>query len=394
MAGMFSESTEHMVELFNTLYKPHPWHGVSPGSVDELPNTVRCFIESVPGDAVKYEVDKPSGYMIVDRPHKYSSMCPTLYGFVPQTYCGARVAHRAMERNPQITDIVGDGDPLDICVLSSRPLVHGNVMVHCRPIGGFRMIDNGEADDKIIAVIIADPAWGHWTNISDLPAPLLDMLKHYFLTYKEKPDSDKSAPSPVVIPEVYDADEARHVLSLSLFDYVEKYGKMKHTFFAALAHMLSGAVASCHAQAAACAHGHTSSVVDEVESVAAAAAAGLGDPTPHRGIAPCAASTPLRVPMNSPPVVAAAGPMTSVFGGRINTVAENIAATQHLASYYYALARANEMNAAPTASPTGAAALPPAAVPLGTPLVAPAASPIVAATSTAADADMESAHKR
>ena len=99
------------------LFKPHPWHGIPIG--DDAPRTVTCFIEIVPTDTVKYELDKATGYLKVDRPQKFSNVCPTLYGFIPQTYCGEQVGAFCGERTGR-QGIVGDGDPLDICVLTEK----------------------------------------------------------------------------------------------------------------------------------------------------------------------------------------------------------------------------------------------------------------------------------
>ena len=93
------------------LYKPHPWHGVSPG--ENCPDLVTAYIEIVPGDSVKYEIDKVSGYLKVDRPQKFSNQVPALYGFIPKTFCGEEIAKYASEKcSSKVTK--GDGDPLDI----------------------------------------------------------------------------------------------------------------------------------------------------------------------------------------------------------------------------------------------------------------------------------------
>src|SRR5271155_4506872 len=98
-------------DLLRLLLKAHPWHGVPIGA--EFPQTVTVYVEIVPTDTVKYELDKPSGYLRVDRPQKFSSVCPSLYGLVPQTYCGSLVGAYCAERTGR-SQIVGDGDPLDI----------------------------------------------------------------------------------------------------------------------------------------------------------------------------------------------------------------------------------------------------------------------------------------
>ena len=94
--------------LLGLLFKRHPWHGVAIGA--EAPDVVTCYIEIVPTDTVKYELDKMTGHLKIDRPQKYSSVCPTLYGLLPQTYCGERVAEASRQRTGR-ADIVGDGDP-------------------------------------------------------------------------------------------------------------------------------------------------------------------------------------------------------------------------------------------------------------------------------------------
>ncbi len=134
-------------------YKAHPWHGISPG--DKTPEIVTAFIEMVPTDTVKYEIDKATGYLKIDRPQKFSNIVPILYGFIPRTYCAERVAEFAAAKSGKPV-VRGDGDPLDICVLSERTVTHGNIILPAIPIGSFRMLDKGEADDKIIAVMKGD----------------------------------------------------------------------------------------------------------------------------------------------------------------------------------------------------------------------------------------------
>jgi inorganic pyrophosphatase len=195
------------------IYQAHPWHGVTPGA--RAPELVNAYIEIVPTDAVKYELDKASGHLRVDRPQRFSSMCPTLYGFIPQTYCGDEVAALCEERTGR-TGIEGDKDPMDICVLSEKTFAHGSFFLHARPIGGLRMIDGQQADDKIIAVLEADLAYGRITEIEDVPAGLIDRLKHYFLSYKQLPSDEQKK---VEIAEVYNRTEALNVISRSLKDY-------------------------------------------------------------------------------------------------------------------------------------------------------------------------------
>jgi inorganic pyrophosphatase len=202
-------------------YKAHPWHGVSIGTA--YPEIVTAFIEIVPTDTVKYEVDKDSGYLSIDRPQKYSNVIPALYGFLPQTYSGQKVAELS-NKSLGRTDIVGDGDPVDICILTEKDIVHGDLLVKCRPIGGFRLLDSDEADDKIIAVLYNDAIYGGYKNISDVPIRVIERLKHYFTTYKDIPGSDKRKTE---LASIYDADIAREVILRAIDDYKENFWMIK-----------------------------------------------------------------------------------------------------------------------------------------------------------------------
>jgi inorganic pyrophosphatase len=206
-------------QMFGHLFRSHPWHGVSPG--DKAPALVNAYIEIAPSDVVKYELDKVSGHLRIDRPQQFSSQCPSLYGFIPQTFCGPHVADVCAGRFNR-KGIQGDGDPIDICVLTERPVAHGDIFVSAKPIGGLRMIDGNEADDKIIAVLESDTVYGALTSIKDCPQTLIERISHYFLSYKQAP----GAPAPVVeIMEIYDQPEACHVIEQSMKDYLEKYGE-------------------------------------------------------------------------------------------------------------------------------------------------------------------------
>lgn len=213
-----SPTDKELDKLFAVLFQAHPWHGVSPG--DDAPEVVKSYIEIVPTDAVKYELDKASGHLRIDRPQRFSSMPPTLYGFIPQTFCAESVAERCEVRTG-VEGVRGDGDPLDVCILTEKSFAHGNFFVRARPIGGFRMIDGHEADDKIIAVLENDVAYGHIRDIADCPQGLLERLQHYFLTYKQLPSE---APRHVEIAETYDAAEAAEVIRRSQGDYRAHYG--------------------------------------------------------------------------------------------------------------------------------------------------------------------------
>lgn len=206
-----------MLPPMNTIpnSRAHPWHGVSVGS--DVPEIVTTYIEIVPTDTVKFEIDKSSGILTVDRPQKYSNHCPSLYGFIPQTYCGEGVAQLCSASLPQPRTIHGDGDPLDICVLADCVIAQGDILVRARPLGGFQLIDNMEADDKIIAVLDGDGVYGGMRDLSDLPKTVVDRLLHYFLTYKEIPGSKKSPP--IEVAQIYDKTMAHKVIEQSIRDY-------------------------------------------------------------------------------------------------------------------------------------------------------------------------------
>jgi inorganic pyrophosphatase len=178
------------------------------------PRIVHAYIEITPFDSVKYEVDKETGYLRVDRPQRTSSQPPTLYGFVPRTFCGERVA----ALSPKAAR--ADGDPLDICVVSERPINRSEVVLNSRVVGGLQMIDQGEADDKIIAVLENDHFWGEARQIGDLPTKLIERLSHYFLTYKLVPRTEPSA----TIESVFGVDHAHAVIQASLEDYDQEFG--------------------------------------------------------------------------------------------------------------------------------------------------------------------------
>lgn len=203
------------------LLRSHPWHGIPIG--EEAPNVLNTYIETVPSDTVKYEIDKKSGFLKVDRPQKYSSICPTLYGFIPQTYCSSSIADFCQERTGR-SGIVGDDDPLDICVLTEKVITHGDIIVRAMPIGGFRMIDQGQADDKIIAVMVGDGLYSQWNNIEDCPRSFIDRLKHYFLTYKDLPGSQQDRVCEIT--HVYGREEAREVIRRSRQDYQAKFSAL------------------------------------------------------------------------------------------------------------------------------------------------------------------------
>jgi len=193
-------------------WRPHPWHGLEVGA--DAPKVVSAFVEVTSFDAIKYEVDKLTGYMRVDRPQRSSSMPPSLYGFIPRTYCGDRIGKLSPKTDK------GDGDPLDICVMSERPIDRAEVILNARVIGGLHMIDQGEADDKIISVLENDRYYKDISDISDLPDVLIERLRHYFGTYKLVPGSEAD----VYVDRVYKREEAFKVIEASMADYADMFG--------------------------------------------------------------------------------------------------------------------------------------------------------------------------
>lgn len=200
-----------MQNKFNS-YQAHPWHGVPPG--EEVPKIVNTFVEIVANSTLKYEVDKESGLLKIDRPQRYSSLCPTLYGFIPGTYCGKYTAacHPALRKT-----VDGDHDPLDICVLTSHEIPHGGFLARAIPIGGLALVDRNEVDDKIVAVLVGDPAYGEISDLDGLPAALLNRLSHYFLSYKALPGHT----NPVKIQSTYGRKQAHNVIKAAIKDYAE-----------------------------------------------------------------------------------------------------------------------------------------------------------------------------
>ena len=195
-------------------WRPHPWHGLEAGA--NAPELLYAYIEITPFDLVKYEVDKVTGYTCVDRPQRSSSQPPSLYGFVPKTYCD----HRVSALSPK--SVEGDHDPLDICVISERPINRTDVIVNARVVGGLQAVDDGEADDKIIAVLENDDVFGDAQDIDELPFVFIERLSHYFSTYKMM----LGKPNKMRIEEAYGRDHALKVIEAAMADYDEKFGNL------------------------------------------------------------------------------------------------------------------------------------------------------------------------
>lgn len=141
----------------------HPWHDL-PNSIETCEHHFNVVIEIPSGSKVKYELDKPSGLLKVDRVLYSSVVYPANYGFLPRSYCD-------------------DGDPLDSLVLCQEPVVPLSLM-HVRAIGVMRMLDEGKGDDKIIGVHIGDPAFSDYTDISQLPPHVMREIRKFFEDYK------------------------------------------------------------------------------------------------------------------------------------------------------------------------------------------------------------------
>jgi inorganic pyrophosphatase len=189
-------------------WRPHPWHGLPVGK--NPPVDVNAYIEITPFDVIKYEVDKPSGYLKVDRPQRTTSQPPALYGFIPRTYCGDEVARLCPGAQR------GDGDPLDVCVLSERHITRSEIIVPSRVVGGIQLLDRGEADDKIVAVLEGDLMWSDLTDLAQLPDILVERLQHYFSTYKLVKGVDVAQ---IKVQQVYGAEYAARVVNAAIADY-------------------------------------------------------------------------------------------------------------------------------------------------------------------------------
>lgn len=226
-----NKEIKKLATVLKKRFVSHPWHGINIG--EKQPDLVNAFVEIIPSDAIKYEVDKASGYVIIDRPQKFSNHMPCMYGFIPQTYCDKEIAEFCMQQTGK-TGIEGDGDPLDICILSEREVDRGNIIAECIPVGGLRMIDGGEADDKIIAVLKDDQVYGDIKSIQDIPSKVLDRVRHFFLTYKDMGGASKN----VEITDVYDVDIAKEVIRRSFNDYRAKFGDADTELEEALASLL------------------------------------------------------------------------------------------------------------------------------------------------------------
>jgi inorganic pyrophosphatase len=173
----------------------NPWHSVSTG--ENVPNVVNGIIEIPKASRAKYELDKESGLLKMDRVLYSSVYYPANYGFIPQTYCD-------------------DKDPLDILILSQVTVVP-MCIVSARVIGVMRMVDHGEMDDKIIAIAENDMSVEHISDISELPNHFIRELRSFFEDYKKLEHKE------VIVEEFQDASVARDIVQQSIVDYKEKF---------------------------------------------------------------------------------------------------------------------------------------------------------------------------
>jgi inorganic pyrophosphatase len=186
---------------FVPCYRPavHPWHDVAIG--DRAPEIVPVVIEVPKGSKTKYELDKKSGLIRVDRILFSSVHYPANYGFIPQTYCG-------------------DHDPLDALVLGQEEIVPLAIMF-ARPIGVMKMIDQGEEDDKIIAVHVDDPEYAHYRSIRELPPHRMEEVRRFFLDYKKL--ENKS----VVVEDFLDRQQALPVVQQAIELYARERTRLR-----------------------------------------------------------------------------------------------------------------------------------------------------------------------
>ncbi|MFN2302682.1 MAG: inorganic pyrophosphatase [Anaerolineales bacterium] len=194
-------------------WRPHPWHGLEVGP--EPPNRVYAYIEMTSFDYIKYEVHKETGYLYVDRPQRTSSLTPALYGFIPRTYCGEHVIALSMGASR------GDGDPLDICVVSERPINRAEIFLSAVVVGVVQLLDHEEADDKIIAVLHNDHIYGNVKDINELPEVIVERIKHYFRTYKMVEGEEEH----IKIIGVHGPEKAKKIVEAAIEDYNIAFGR-------------------------------------------------------------------------------------------------------------------------------------------------------------------------
>lgn len=173
------------------------WHDISPKRITA--EDFICVVEISKGSKKKYELDKETGFIILDRILYTSTHYPANYGFIPRTYGD-------------------DGDPLDVLLLCSEPL-EPLALVRAYPIGVISMIDNGRNDEKIIAIPFNDPTYNQYTNIEQLPVHIFDEMRHFFSVYKNLENKTTA------VNEVSDRGEAIRIINLAIDSYIENFCK-------------------------------------------------------------------------------------------------------------------------------------------------------------------------
>ncbi|MBQ8210657.1 MAG: inorganic diphosphatase [Clostridia bacterium] len=173
------------------------WHSINPERI--TPTDFMAVVEIPKGSKNKYELDKETGLIMLDRVLHTSTHYPANYGFIPRTYAD-------------------DLDPLDVLVLCSEPL-DPLTLVRCYPIGVIKMIDNGRSDEKIIAVPFGDPTYNVYRSIFALPRHIYDEMTHFFRVYKALEHKDTA------VDEVKDAEEAITIIKSALENYNIKFGE-------------------------------------------------------------------------------------------------------------------------------------------------------------------------
>ncbi len=171
------------------------WHDISPEEIHS--NDFTAVIEIPKHSNCKYELDKHTGLLRLDRVLYTATHYPANYGFIPRTYAD-------------------DGDPLDVLVLCDQS-INPLTLVRVYPIGVMRMIDSGALDDKIIAIPFSDPTYNHIKSINDLPHHVFDEIVHFFTVYKQLEHKQTA------VKELFDADEARRIIDICINDYTKRF---------------------------------------------------------------------------------------------------------------------------------------------------------------------------
>ena len=173
------------------------WHDFSPKKINK--NDFYAVIEIPKGSKIKYELDKDTGFLLMDRILHTSTHYPANYGFIPRTFAE-------------------DGDPLDVLVLCSETLTPLS-LVKCYPIGVISMIDSGSADDKIIAIPFNDPTYNTFENITQLPQHIFNEMSHFFSVYKALEHKETA------IDEIKNKEKAVEIIQNSIDSYIDNYCK-------------------------------------------------------------------------------------------------------------------------------------------------------------------------